>query len=206
MDKNILRIGIMGGTFNPIHLGHLEIAKEALLQYNLDKIWFMPNKIPAYKSVEDILDETRRVEMIRLAIEDNEKFELSTFELERLGVTYTYETLELLKQKYENQEYYFIMGADSLATFSQWKYPDIIAKNCVILVSGRDDIDDERIEKYISAAKVMYNAEIYKIKNIHVDISSNMVRNKIANNCDVSKYVPQKVCEYISQNNLYLKE
>lgn len=204
MESNIQKIGIMGGTFNPIHFGHLEIAKEALLQYNLDKIWFMPNKIPAYKSTDDIVDEMMRVEMIKLAISDNKKFELSTFELERKGITYTYKTLELLKEKYNDYEYYFIMGADSLATFHEWKYPDIIAKNCIILVAGRDDINDVNVRKHIEFVSENYNAKINLIKNIHVDISSNMLRKYIADKCDISQYVPQNVYAYIRQNGLYM--
>lgn len=204
MDKKVKRIGIMGGTFNPIHFGHLEIAKAALLQYNLDKIWFMPNKTPAYKSVENIVEETKRVEMVKLAIKEYEKFELSTFELERPGITYTYKTLELLKQKYDNYEYYFIMGADSLVTFTEWKYPEIIAKSCILLVSGRDNINDKNIEEYIDFVKKEFDAEIFLIKDIHVDISSNMIRNRILNNEDISEYVPAMVCEYIRKNNLYL--
>ena len=197
------KIGIMGGTFNPIHLGHLKIAKEALRQYKLDKIWFMPNKIPAYKSTHDIIDKKYRIEMVKLAIENNPRFELSTFEMNREGFTYTCDTLELLTNENKEHEYYFIMGADSLVSFNHWKNPHSVAKNCTILAACRDDINDKEVDKYIYSLKEEFSAIIYKIKNVHIDVSSQMIREMIKSNKDVSNLLPKKVHNYILENNLY---
>lgn len=193
----------MGGTFNPIHLGHIQIAKSALEQFDLSKIWFMPNKIPEYKTIENIVEERHRVSMINLAIEGFDKFEFSPFELEREGYTYTYETLLRLKKIYVDSVFYFIMGADSLITFPTWKNPSIIAGNCVILAALRDDIDEGGMDCKIEHLKKMYNAEIYKIKGEKMDISSNNIRKMLSDKKNVSSMLPQNVLEYIKKHKLY---
>ena len=193
----------MGGTFNPVHYGHIEIAKFALQQYELDKVWFMPNKIPAYKTTENIVAENHRVSMIKLAIEEYEKFEFSSFELMREGFTYTYETLQLLNKKYPDYSFYFIMGADSLITFSHWKNPDIIAANCIILAALRDDIENVQMDNLIKKIKEEFSADIFKIKCNKLDISSKDIRRLIKNNDNVSSMLPDNVLEYIKANKLY---
>lgn len=197
------KIGIMGGTFNPIHFGHILIAQSAFEQFSLHKVWFMPNKIPAYKSIKDIVDEKHRVEMVSIAIEQYDNFELSEFELQRDGYTYTYDTLLRLKEEYENYEFYFIMGADSLFTFSKWVKPDIIAQNCTLLVAGRDNAGDKKIDNKMQELRQQYHAEIFKINCNEVDISSNSIRKKIKNNDEITSFMPQNVIEYIKKYNLY---
>lgn len=204
MAEEYEKIGIMGGTFNPIHLGHLEIANAALIQYNLDKIWFMPNNIPKYKSKAEILDAKMRIDMINLAIENNAKFELSTFEINRSGYTFTYETLKLLREKNKNHQYYFIMGADSLVSFRHWKNPDIIAKNCIILAACRNNLSDNKIDEYIYSLNDEFSAIIYKIKGVHIDVSSQMIRRYIKEKRNIDNLVSKKVLDYIKENSLYL--
>ena len=131
------KIGIMGGTFNPIHFGHLLLAETAFHQFKLDEILIMPTKNPYYKKISNSVTEEDRVTMVELAIEDNQHFRLSKEELNREGTTYTVETLSHLTRKHPEYEYYFIMGADSLYHIESWKEPEKILNMAVIVVAGR---------------------------------------------------------------------
>ena len=108
------KIGILGGTLNPVHLGHLMIAEEALEQFNLDKVLFMPSGCPPHKDIAQIASNEHRKNMVELAIRGNDRFLFSDFEMKREGIIYTSDTLKLLKEENPSSEYYFIMGAKSL--------------------------------------------------------------------------------------------
>ena len=112
-----MKIGIMGGTFNPIHNGHLLLAETAYEDFDLDKVLIMPVKEPAYRNISSNVSSTDRIEMVKLAIADNTHFELSLLEMEREGYTYTVDTVRQLKEEHPEHDYYFIMGADSLYHF-----------------------------------------------------------------------------------------
>ncbi len=120
------KIGIMGGTFNPIHFAHLILAESAYEELNLDKILFMPSKKPPHKLNESIESDEHRIQMIQLAIKSNPHFDLSCVELEREGITYTADTLEELNRNYPQDEFYFIIGADSLFQIEDWWHPEQI--------------------------------------------------------------------------------
>ena len=141
------KIGIMGGTFNPIHLAHLQMASIAMEQKELDEVWFMPSKNPPHKDRQTILSEKIRSDMVRLAIKEEERFCFSDFELKRNGTTYTAETLELLRKEYPDVSWYFIMGADSFFSFSNWYHPEVIAKDAVILTVSRDGVDGQKMQE-----------------------------------------------------------
>lgn len=178
------KIGIMGGTFNPIHNGHVEIAKAAYEQYELDEVWFMPNHIPAYKSSDNIVSGKQRLEMINEAIADYPYFIVSDFEINRDGKTYTYETFELLSMKYSEYSFYFIMGADSLFYFEKWVHPEIILKYASILVAARDDSGIEKINDKITEFMDIYkysNFQVVECKSINC--SSSKIREYLAE-CD----------------------
>ena len=134
------KVGIMGGTFNPIHFGHLLLGETAYEQFDLDEVLFMPTKNPYYKKLTNSVTEEDRVAMVRLAIEDNAHFTFSGEELDREGTTYTVETLSNLTKKNPDCEYYFIMGADSLYHIESWKDTEKILRLAVILVAGRGDL------------------------------------------------------------------
>ncbi|MBR4341686.1 MAG: nicotinate-nucleotide adenylyltransferase [Lachnospiraceae bacterium] len=131
------KVGIMGGTFNPIHISHLMIAARAYDHFNLDKVIFLPSKQPPHKPLSEIASETDRCSMIKAAIKDYPFFELSEFELQREGTTYTAETLTLLKKQNPDTKYYFIIGGDSIDYFDSWNQPDVILENCVLLCAPR---------------------------------------------------------------------
>ena len=142
-------IGIMGGTFNPIHIGHLCIAEAAYHQFCLDEVWFMPNHIPAYKDRSDVIDGDLRLQMVSIAIEPYPYFCASDFEIRRNGPTYSAETFRLLHERYTSHRFFFIMGADSLFYFEKWKQPEQILKYSDILVAPRKHGEDNEIHQKI---------------------------------------------------------
>ena len=130
------KTGIMGGTFNPIHNGHLLLAEEAREFLNLDEVIFMPSGNSYMKSAASILKGEMRARMVELAISGNPYYLLSRMELERKGPTYTCDTLVQLKNSYPENEFYFIAGADTLLTLEGWKNPEMVLKNCIMAVAA----------------------------------------------------------------------
>ena len=208
------KIGIMGGTFNPIHKGHVEIAKAAYEQYRLDEIWFMPNHIPAYKSDKGIASGEHRLNMISLAINEFGAFKASDFEIRRDGKTYSYETFILLNKEYPDCSFSFIMGADSLFYFEKWVHPEIILENADILVASRDDNGISEIEDRIQFLKELFKkGEFNIIICSNIDCSSSDIRKYIRKRCEgmatsneelyVKSYLNEEVYDYILKNDLY---
>lgn len=197
------RVGIMGGSFDPIHMGHLILAEYAYEQFYLDQVLFIPTGNPPHKDNSIFAPSKHRLEMISLAIKDNPHFELSLIEMEREGVIYTFETLELLKKENPLTDYYFIMGADSLFYFEHWKYPFKIAEYCTILVAAREDMDKESLSKQIHYLQTKFQSQIFHMDIPSIDISSRLLREKIKNRKTIKYFVPSKVEQYIKMNHLY---
>lgn len=197
------KVGILGGTFNPIHIGHLILAEQAYDEYKLDEILFIPTGISHFKDPNVVLDKKKRISMTGGAIDDNPHFALSTIETDRPGNSYTYETLEELKRVNPDTEYYLIVGADSLFQMEQWKNPDIIMKDATILVSVRkgqslkelEDKADELIKKYNSSIKILTCP--------YIDISSTEIRARIKEGKSVKYMVTDDTLRYIDKFNLY---
>ena len=197
-------VGIMGGTFNPIHLAHTEMAKVCLRQQDLDKILFMPSKNPPHKKDKRILPENERAVMVKLAVSEYDKFVFSDFELQRKGTTYTADTLRLLQEENPDDNYYFIMGADSLLYLDKWYRPQEILKRAVILAIGRDgSTPDELKEKRKELIKQYDKADIRFVHMRQMDISSSMIREGIAHGENMEKYLDKEVWNYINANGLY---
>ncbi len=198
-----MKIGIMGGTFNPIHTAHLILAESSYEQFRLDKVLFMPSKNPPHKRNEQIVGEEHRLRMVQLAIRNNPHFELSTLEIEREGLTYTAETLRLLKRESPDNEYYFIMGADSLFYLDQWKDPDTIFRLSHIIAAGRDRIPADKIGGQIRYLTGKFHGNIHFLQVPNMDISSNLLRQYREEGKSIRYYVPDAVEEYITENRLY---
>lgn len=208
------KIGIMGGTFNPIHNGHIEIAKAAYDQYKLDEVWFMPNHLPGYKSDKDVISGLHRYNMTNLAIKDYDHFKVSDIEIRREGKTYSYETFTILKNDNPDVRFYFIMGADSLFYFDKWVHPEIIIKYTDILVASRDDNGIEEINNKILELENIYGeGHFYVIQCPNIDCSSSKLRQYIYDIYEnesnikikeyINKYIPSDVYRYIIDNKLY---
>lgn len=197
------KTGIMGGTFNPIHMGHLIIAEKAREQFKLDEVLFMPSGVPYMKSCNEVLPGKIRMEMTALAIRENSFFTISGMEVERKGRTYTYETLEALREQNPDTEYYFILGADSLWTIENWKNPERIFSACHILAAVRDDKSAEEMEKQAACLKKMFGASIFLLQSGHIEISSSMIRKLCQEGKSIRYLVPETVYDYIMKNGLY---
>lgn len=198
------RIGIMGGTFDPIHIGHLILGETAYHQFHLDKVLFMPAGNPPHKrDREDRATDRQRVDMVRLAIASNPHFSLSLEEMHAEGYTYTYRTLERLKEQYPKTDYYFILGADSLYTFEEWREPGKILNVCTVLVGTRNHTSDEKLERVIRRLEEKYQGNIQRLESLNIDISSKMIRSWIEQGRSLAYYVPDQVIDYIQKNNIY---
>ena len=197
------KVGIMGGTFNPIHNGHLMLAEEALRQVPLDEILFMPSGNSYMKADQKVESGKTRADMTALAIQDNPSFKLSTMELEREGNTYTYQTLERLRKENPDTEYYFIMGADSLFQMTQWVFPERIFANCCILAAVRNNKTTADMVEQIRLLKQEYGADIRLLQISRMDISSSAVRRKVAEGESIEEDVPESVRIYIEKRGLY---
>lgn len=196
-----MKIGIVGGTFDPIHNGHLMLGAYAYDNFQLDEVWFMPNGNPPHKSEEIKID--FRLDMVKLAIEDKDGFCLSTFEIEEKRHSYSYETLEKLQKIYPQDKFYFIIGADSLFTIEFWKEPARVLQACVILAACREDKDMNEMNTQIAYLTEKYNAEIKLLKMPLIDISSSDIRKKREKGESIDSLVPKKVLNYIETHRLY---
>lgn len=197
------KIGIMGGTFDPIHYGHLIIAQTAWEEYGLEQVLFVPSGTPWLKESTKVLPKNKRVSMTGIAIEDNEHFALSTIEIDREGNSYSYETIELLKKMNPNVDYYFILGADSLMAIETWKHPDRLMKECTLLVAVRDDFDKDSLQKQISYLTEKYKAAICLLSVSRIDISSTSIREKVEKGQSIRYMTPDQVISFIKKNHLY---
>lgn len=154
------QIGIMGGTFDPVHNAHLVLAEQAYSQFSLDEVWMMPNGNPPHKREYSQADVGHRMEMVRLAIQNVPYLRLCGLEQSENSYHYTYETMSVLNSTYPDHQFYFIMGADSLFDFEDWKEPAIICRECVLLAATRDHCRKEKILRRIEELKEKYNADI----------------------------------------------
>lgn len=199
-----MKIGIMGGTFDPIHNGHLMLGEYAYKQYSLDKVWFMPNGNPPHKSSEAMESQTRnRVEMVKRAISGTEYFTLQLYEVENKEVNYSYKTMGHFRQIYPEHEFYFIIGADSLFSIEKWVHPELLLKDCIILAAYRDDKGTEEMISQIQYLNQKYDADIRLLNTPNVDISSSEIRETIKGGQSIRECVPKAVFDYIEEKQLY---
>ena len=199
-----MKIGIMGGTFDPIHNGHLMLGAYARDLFKLDEVWFMPNGNPPHKVSDSIESETKhRVEMVRRAIADKEGFELQLYEVERNDVNYSYLTMEHFKEVYPEYEFYFIIGADSLFALERWVHPERLVKTCVILAAYRDGKNTNEMVAQIAYLNQKYDADIRLLKTPNVDISSTEIRHRLKYGLSVQDMIPETVYEYIHEHHLF---
>jgi len=199
------KIGILGGSFDPIHNGHLAIAESAYRDFNLDEIWLIPAGHSPNKDEDKMTSATVRAEMTALAARNIPYFKLSTYEIDKEGTSFTYLTLSYFKEQYPDTKFYFIMGADSLDYFDAWRYPEIICQKATILVAVRDDMDLDDIQAKIEHIKEQFSAEIYPLSCEKIDISSSEIRANLQNGKSICDMVPHAVETYIREHKLYQK-
>ncbi len=202
------KIGILGGTFNPIHKGHLALGLAAMEQYDLEEVWLMPSKLPPHKSHFTMLSEEHRLAMTALAAETNEKFRVSDFELKREGLTFTADTLELLTKEYPDTKFYFIVGGDSLIKFSKWRRPERILELATLLGAGRAGYEAEQVAQAADCLREQFpGTEIGTVILPDYPISSNKIREAFYTGASesVRSDLPEAVWMYLQEHRLYAK-
>lgn len=205
MDVKRKKIGIMGGTFDPIHVGHLILGEKAHEQLGLDKVWFMPSGNPPHKrNREGRASDEQRVEMVKRAISGNPHFELSLIEMDENGYTYTYRTLETLKQQNPDTDYYFIIGADSLYNFATWKEPARICGACTIVAASRNHIPAHSLDQQMTYLSQQYKGCFIRLDTMNIDVSSQDLRRWLKEGRSLRYYVPDDVIAYIRNNHIYM--
>ena len=204
MAESNKRVGIMGGTFDPIHMGHLILGEQAYEQLGLDEVWFMPAGNPPHKKDrEGRASDSQRVEMVRRAISGNPHFLLSLIEMNEDGYSYTYRTLELLREQNPDTEYFFIIGADSLYNFETWMEPARICGACTLVVATRNHTPMERLKEEMDRLSQKYNGRFLCLDTTNIDVSSKLLREWIGEERSIRYYVPDAVMEYIRENHIY---
>lgn len=190
-DKNRKQIGILGGNFNPIHNAHLIVADQVRQQLGLDKVFLMPEYLPPHVDTKSTIDEKHRLKMVKLAIDSAEGLDVETLELERKGVSYTYDTMKLLIEKNPDVDYYFIIGADMVDYLPKWHKIDELVK----------------MVQFVGVQRPKYKAGTsYPLIWVDVplmDISSSMIRQFIKSKRQPNYLLPKAVLEYINKEGLY---
>ncbi len=207
-EKSIRKIGVMGGSFDPIHTGHLIIAEHILDMLNLDIILFVPCNVPSHKDSAGLTPANHRLRMIELALQGNPRFQASDIELKRGGVSYSVDTVSQLISLYgEETKIYFLIGADSLKELSTWKDYKKLLSLCTVVTAGRPDTD---IDNWVASEETFSPEEIAVLKK-HIaptpliDISSTEIRRRRREGESIRNMVPEVVERYIIKNNLYGK-
>lgn len=203
MELTRKKVGILGGTFDPIHTGHLILAEAAYESFSLDYVLIMPNGNPPHKAGQVNATMEQRTRMVELAVADNPHLKVSDFEKTPQDYHYTYETLEFLKKEHPDTDYYFILGADSLVHFHTWMEPRRICEACSILAATRDHMESEELTARIQELSQVFGAHIYPMETPNIDISSNMIRERVRTGHSIRYYVPEAVEEYIYKKGLY---
>lgn len=192
------RMGILGGTFDPVHMGHLVLAEQAKDELKLSRVFFIPCLSPPHKTQRKLSSVEDRFCMASLAVESNRFFSISDVELKRGGLSYTVDTLRQLKQTYPDADIYFLTGSDVLDEIHTWKDPDEIYNLATIVIAVRPGFDDFDRKNRFAKKSVLVNIT-------GLDVSSSQIRERIKKGQSIKYLVPSRVEEYIKKRKLYTK-
>ena len=201
-----MRIGIFGGSFDPIHLGHLILAEQCREQANLEQVWFIPSSLGPHKTDGAQSTDRQRTEMIELALAGHEAFVLSKIEIERGGVSYTVDTLSEIQESQPNDELFLLMGDDSLENFDSWREPKTICELATPLIvnrPGSGQVELSVLKKYVDHDRYeRFEAEL--IRSPAIQISSSEIRQRVAVGKSIRYLTPRAVEKYIEMNKVFL--
>lgn len=206
MKREGKRVGILGGTFDPIHTAHLIIAEAAYDAFDLDEVLLMPSGHSYFKDSrsQKVLSPEVRYQMVCEAAADNPHFTASDFEIRREGNTYTYETLRELRRMNPDNHYFFIVGADSVRDILKWRNPESIFADCTLLAALREDgIPTEEFLREVEHLRKDYGADIHTLEIPAIGISSTDIRNRIKSGRTIHYLVPERVERYIIEKGIY---
>ncbi|MBQ1260239.1 MAG: nicotinate (nicotinamide) nucleotide adenylyltransferase [Clostridia bacterium] len=198
-----MRIGIYGGSFSPIHNGHIRALKAFLNQMQLDFVYVIPTYIPPHKQTSGVIDSRHRLKMCELALEGVDGVVVSDIEIARGGTSYTVDTLRSLYR--EENRLFLLMGTDMMLTLDTWREPEEIFRLCypVYMRRENDKANDAIIVKKISEYLSKYGKVVRRIMADPIEISSTEIRRRLSKGDDVSAYLPEKVIDYIKENQLF---
>lgn len=188
-----MKIGLLGGTFDPPHIGHLVIAEEVRQTFGLAEVWFIPSAVPPHKTDKNITAEHHRLEMVKRAIASNPHFHLSRIECDHDGLSYTYDTMKILQKAYPNDVFSFIMGGDMVAYLPKWYKVDALLQMTEVIGVTRPGYT-------LDSA---YDAYVKKVTIPAIDISSSMLREKANSGGNLHYWLPETVINYIMEQCLY---
>ncbi|GAB6138363.1 nicotinate-nucleotide adenylyltransferase [Halanaerobaculum tunisiense] len=200
MNDDRLAIGIMGGTFDPIHNGHLVTAECAAYQYNLDEVIFVPSANPPHKTEQQITKAEDRFRMVTLATMSNSKFKVSRIEIEREGLSYTIDTVWEFKRRYPQAEIYFITGADAILEIFTWKNPEELLEEAQFIAASRPGYSLSQLGQEIYDS---YRDSIHLLKIPGLAISSTDIRQRVKSNRPIKYQLPEEIEYYINKHDLY---
>ncbi|TWT65274.1 nicotinate-nucleotide adenylyltransferase [Allorhodopirellula solitaria] len=201
-------LGIFGGSFDPIHLGHLWIAEAAYEQLPIDQVRWVPAATSPLKPFGPVASNSQRLTMLRLAVSGQSGHRIETYELDRDGVSYTVDTLAYLRDQFPDHTLFFIIGADSLASFAQWKDPDRLLQMCTLAVVRRGGMPPpsyDILQDFASPEKVQACREA-EIVMPQIEISSRELRRRVARSQSIRFHVPHSVEAFIRNENLYRQD
>ena len=196
-----MRLGIFGGTFNPPHLGHLICAQEAYLQLGLDLVMLMPARIPPHKAVDDEPGPEHRLELCRVAVDDDPRFTVSDLEMKRSGPSYTVDTLEELHTQDPDTQMFLIVGGDVAAGLPQWHEPERVLSLAALAIAKRRGTSRASIHEALGTVRGGERACFFRMPR--VAFSSTMVRDRVRNGQSIRYIVPDEVANYINEHGLY---
>ena len=200
-----MKTGIFGGTFNPVHKGHIMLAEYCMDSVGLDRIIMIPTAVPPHKISNNLASENDRLNMCKLACRGKENFFVSDIEIKRQGKSYTYETLTQLKEIYPDDHLYTIMGADMFLTLDRWKNPEIIFEKSSIITIPRDEENKHELENFYNKVLKAMGASSVILPNSVMSVSSTFIRENLDNFNLISDMLDKGVYDYIIKNNLYRK-
>lgn len=197
------RIGVLGGTFDPVHLGHKALAEAAIREANLEKLIIMPARMQPFKMGKRVTEDYHRLAMVQKAFENSPKVEVSDYEIYNTYISYTYDTLVYLAKQYPDKEIWFVMGTDSFLDLDTWYKGTSLLKKFSFIVSVRPGYREKDLEDKIKKYNEEYGAKVIKAESLMPDISSTDIRETYRRGESISSFVPEAVERYIIENGLY---
>ena len=198
------RLGIMGGTFNPVHKGHLALAKKAVEEFALDHVIFIPSGNPPHKTPGEVIDKEDRFKMVKLAISGMKEFTASRIELDRPGYSYAVDTFSALKRKYgKSAKLFYIMGLDSIAEILEWRKPLELFKLCEFIVGTRPGTRIRTFKRLVKFPPLQKEVDKIHLMELEENISASEIRTRLKAGKSVSRLLPKVVLNYIKRKELY---
>jgi len=207
MSKKGKKIGLMGGTFDPVHHGHMVLAEQVRTRFGLDEIIFIPSGIAPHKSLEKVTDKQLRYEMTLLATTNNPYFTVSDIEISRDEISYTINTIQRIKEQFGSEdEFYFITGADAIMELHLWHDFENLIGMCNFIAATRPGIDEEELKSKIDRMVKDYRANIFVTEVPALSISSTDIRRRVKYDLSIKYLLPEIVESYILKKKLYVNE